>query len=53
MAGLTLCRGAEHRRYIVVAFHVSLGCEIQVTAVCLGFTGKCVFEVAFSLAAFQ
>ena len=53
VARLAFRRRAEHGRDVVVALDVSLGCEIQVTAVGLGFSRKCVFEIAFGLAAFQ
>jgi hypothetical protein len=53
MAGLAFGRGAEQRRHVVLAFHVGLVCEVQVTAVCLGLAGEGGLQVFFRLGAFE
>jgi hypothetical protein len=53
VTGLALGGGTEHRGHVVVAFHVRLGGEVQVTAVGLGFAGKGVLQVLFGLASFE
>ena len=53
MARLAFGRGTKHRRDIVVAFDVGLGCEIQVTTVRLRLTGERVFQILLGLAAFE
>ena len=53
MTCFAFSRGAEYSGYVVVALYVSLGCKVKVTAVSLGLTGKCVFQVLFGFAAFQ
>src|SRR5688572_18665709 len=53
MTRLTLGRRTEHSGNVVVAFDIGLGCEIQVTAIRLGFTGECVLQVLFGIAAFE
>jgi len=44
---------AEHRRHIVEAFDVGLGCEVKVAAIGLGLAGEGVLQVLFRLAAFE
>jgi hypothetical protein len=45
VAGLALGGRTEHRRHVVVALDVGLGCEIEVTAVGLRFAGEGVLQV--------
>ena len=53
VAGFAFCSGPEYGCYVVVTFNISLGGEIQVTAVGLRFTGKRIFQIAFCLTSFQ
>ena len=53
MAGLTLGRGTEHCRHVVVAFDVGLGCEIQVTAIRLRLASERVLQILLGPAAFE
>ena len=53
MAGFTLRRGTEHRRHVVVAFHVRLGGEIKITAVRLRFAGEGGLQILFGFAVFE
>ena len=52
MAGLAFRGGAKHGGDIVLAFYISLPCEIQIATIRLRFAGKCVFQILMSLAAF-
>ncbi|MCY1530000.1 hypothetical protein D9M68_651730 [compost metagenome] len=53
MAGFAFGGRAEQGRHVVLAFHVGLVREIQVTAVGLGFTGEGVFQALLGFRAFQ
>ncbi len=53
MPGFAFRGGAEQRCDIRLTFNVSFVCEIQVTAVRLGFAGKCGFQVFFRSGAFE
>ncbi len=43
--GLAFRRGTEHRRHVVVAFNIRLGCEIQVAAIRLGSPANASFRL--------
>ena len=51
VTGFTLGSGTKYRRYIIEAFDVSFGCEIQVTTVGLRFAGERVLQVLLGLGA--
>ena len=53
VAGFAFRRRTEHGGHVVVAFHVRLVCEIEVTAVGLRFAREGGLQVLFSLAAFK
>src|SRR6185312_6450135 len=53
VAGLAFGGGTEHGGNVVVALHVRLGGEVEVTAVGHGFAGKRVFQTLLGLRAFQ
>ena len=53
VTGFAFGRGAENGRYVVIAFYIRLGGEIQVATIRLRFTRKRFFEIAFCLAAFE
>ena len=45
VTGFTFSGGTKNGGNIVVTFYISLGCEIQITAVCLRFAGKRIFKI--------
>ena len=53
VASLTFSRRTEHRRDVVEALDVRLGCEIQLPTIGLGFAGKGVLQVLLGLATFE
>src|SRR5882672_1225832 len=53
VASFAFGSGAEHRRHVVLPFDVRLRREIEVAAVCLGFTRKCRLEIAVGFRAFE
>jgi hypothetical protein len=53
VTGFTFSGGAENSGNVVITFHIRALCEVQVTAIGLGFTGESVFEVLFGLGAFK
>jgi hypothetical protein len=53
MARFAFSGRTENRCNVVVTFNIRFRREIKVTAIRLGFSGKCIFQVLFCLAAFQ
>ena len=53
VTGLALGGGAEHRRNVVLPFHVRLVGEVQVAAVGLRLAGEGGLEIVFGLAALE
>src|ERR1700733_3211729 len=53
MSGFPFRGGTEHRRHVVVAFNVRLLCEVQVTAIRLGFPGEGFLQTGLGLAALE
>ena len=53
VASLTFCGGAEHGRYIVLAFDVCLCSEIQIATIGLGFSGECRLQIVQRFAVLQ
>jgi hypothetical protein len=52
VAGLAFRSRAEHGGHIVEAFDIGLRCEIQVTAIRLGFARERILQILLCLAAF-
>ena len=49
VTGFTFGGGSENGCNVVVTLYICLGSKIQVATISLGFSGKCFFEIVFSL----
>jgi hypothetical protein len=53
VASFSFSGGTKHCSHIVITLDIRLGSKIEITAVGLGFPGKCIFKVLFSLGVFE
>ena len=53
VASFAFSGGTKHCSHIVITLDICLGSKIEIAAVSLGFPGKSIFKVLFSLGVFE